>query len=245
MTHQKAKAIPDGVDVLGVKFQCYINPGDGSVIFSTLGVANALQIPRTSLRRILKSEDFKSLYKGGFACAKLPTESSPKPISVITQPDLAILVRFLAERNYPIPRSMQDAGFPIVLQQSVDEALNIHRERREYLEAGATIRQKLEYKYSYHQMVESTFDGGYGVRSLCQINRQISGLAVPDADTRRAKSKNWRRKCSGSEMTKITIGNTVHQKAVEASPSREVLTKNIEIASQRTQNIYRIMDAPF
>lgn len=249
---QKAKAIPGGVNVLGVLFEGFVHPLTMRAIFSRRGLSRSLDIPRTSLTRILDSEEFKALCGKTSPWPKLPTEISPKPISVLDQAELAVLVKVLADINdssgqpkYPIPKSMQDAGFPIILQQSVDEALDIQRDRKDYLQAGATIRERLEYKYSYHRMVRVTLDGGYGVRSLCRINRQVSALAIPDADARRARSKHWRKKCSGIETTKITLGNTVHQKAVEASQSKDVLEKNLGIAAERTQKIYDIMDSPF
>ena len=249
---QRAKVIPGGVMVLGIRFEGFIHPSTNQAVFSRRGLSRCLKIPRTSLTRILDSEQFKTLCGQVSPWPKLLTEVSPRPISVLTQVELAFLVKLLADLDdsqgkpkYPIPKSMQDAGFPIILQQSVDEALDIQRDRKDYLEAGATVRERLEYKYSYHQMVKATFDGGYGVLSLCRINRQVSGLAVPDADERRAKSKHWRQKCSGVETTKITVGNTVHQKAVEASRSKIALDKNLGIAAQRTQDIYSIMDAPF
>lgn len=250
--NQKAKAIPGGINVLRMQLEGFIHPVTKQVVFSRRGLARNLGINRNSLARILDSESFKALCGKDSPWPKLMTEVSSQPISVIDQSQLAVLIKFLAHIDdsqgfpkYPIPRSMQDAGFPIVLQQSVDEALNIQRDRREYLQAGATVREKLEYKYSYHRMVKATLNGGYGVRSLCRINRQVSGLAVSDADERRAKSSHWRRKCSGIETTKITLGNTIHQKAVEASHSKVTLERNLEIAANRTQQIYNIIDTPF
>ncbi|NEO24883.1 hypothetical protein, partial [Moorena sp. SIO4A5] len=110
--------------------------------------------------------------------------------------------------------------------------------------AGATAREKLEYLHSYDKVKQTTFDGGHGVQGLCQVNRQVSRLAVPDADSRRKQSLHWRKKCSSAETVKITVGNTVHEKAVKAS-SKDTLDKNLGVAEDRTQQIYDIMDAPF
>ena len=235
-----------GIDVLGVNFQAFIDPSSGQPVFSQSGVARGLKIPRRSAAQIIGSEGFKALCGKDFSMArKLLTIANSQPISVVTQSDLVILVRIASEKGYAVAKSMQDASFAVLLQQSIDEKLNIDRPRKEYLEAGATLRQRIEYLHSYNSMKQSTFDGGYGVRGLCDINRQVSNLAVPDADDRRAVSKSWRKKCSGIETTKITIGNTVHQKAVEASDSKKSLDSNLGIAEDRTRKIYDILDAPF
>lgn len=250
--NQRAKPISGGLDVLGVCFEGFVHPLTKQAVFSRRGLSRSLNAPRTSLVRIIDSEQFKVLCGKTSPWSSLMTEVSPRPISVLDQTELAILIKVLADVDdsqgrpkYPIAKSMQDAGFPIILQQSVDEALDVQRDRRDYLQAGATIREKLEYKYSYRRMVAVTFKGGYGVQSLCKINRQVSGLAVSDADERRARTKHWRKKCSGIETTKITLGNTVHQKAVEASHSKATLERNLGIAAERTQQIYNIMDTPF
>ena len=181
---------------------------------------------------------------GDLPCTELDTTVSSKPISVVTQSDLVLLVQLVAEKGYPIAKSMQEASFAVLLQQSVDEALGVSRTRKEYLDAGANLRQKLEYRYSYHAMKDATFESGHGVAGLCKINRQVSSLAVPDAQERRIADKAWRRNCSAVETVKITIGNTVHQKAVEASNYRS-LGSNLDKAAQRTSDIYKLLDAPF
>ncbi len=243
-TQKRAPQIPEGVKVLGIKFQAFIDPKTNQAVFSQSGAARGLDIPRQSFLDILNSDEFKLLRGDDFPMAKLPTKVNSQPISVVTQADLVLLVRIAADKGYPVAKSMQDASFAILLQESVDHALKINRDRQQYLEAGATIRQKLEYRYSYHTMRDTTFDAGYGVRVLCTINRQVSSLAVPDADERRIMSKSWRKKCSGVETVKITIGNTVHQKALEAS-NHTTLEKNMNVASQRTSDIYNLLDAPF
>lgn len=236
--------IPGGIKVLGVQFQAFVDPVTSQPVFSQRGAARALEVPGTSLRRILSSEAFKALRGKDFSCTELDTAVSSKPISVITQTDLVFLVQLVAEKGYPVAKSMQAASFAVLLQQSVDEALGINRTRKEYLDAGASLRQKLEYRYSYHTMRESTFEHGHGVSGLCRINRQVSSLAVADADNRRAISRSWRKSCSAVETVKITIGNTVHQKAVEAS-TRMTLDNNLHKAAQRTEDIYQLLDAPF
>lgn len=236
--------IPGGIKVLGVPFQAFVDPETTQPVFSQRAAARALQMPGTSLRRILASDNFKTLRGADLPCAELNTTVSSKPISVITQTDLVFLVQIAAEKGYPVAKSMQEASFAVLLQQSVDEALGIARTRKEYLDAGATLRQRLEYRYSYHAMKDATFERGHGVRCLCKINRQVSALAVPDADERRAKSSNWRKNNSGIETVRTTIGNTVHQKAVEAS-TRLTLENNLVKAAQRTAEIYKLIDAPF
>lgn len=236
--------IPGGVQVMGITFQAFIDPSTKQAVFSQSGAARGLQIPRKSADNIFASEQFKHLRGGDFPMAELLTEVNSRPISVVTQADLVLLVQIASEKEYLVAKSMQNASFAILLQQSVDEALKIERSRKEYLEAGATLRQRLEYRYSYHAMRSSTFKKGCGVRGLCRINRQVSSLAIPDADERRKVSKSWRKKCSGVETVKITIGNTVHQKAVEAS-TEITLEKNLGTASQRTSDIYKLLDAPF
>ena len=52
-----------------------------------------------------------------------------------------------------------------------------------------------------------------------------------------------RKDCSAVETVKITIGNTVHQKAVEASNGK-TLENNLGKAAQRTSDIYQLLDAP-
>jgi len=236
--------IKNGIKVLGVKFQAFIDPETKQAVFSQSGVARGLQIPRHSAATILKSHQFKALRGSAFSPPRILTEVNSQPISVVTQADLVLLVQIAAEKGYPIANSMQEASFAVLLQQSVDEALNTSRSRKEYLDAGASLRQKLEYRYSYHSMKEVTIKGGHGVRTLCRINRQVSSLAVPDADQRRTANSSWRKNCSAVETVKITIGNTVHERAVEAS-IRSTLKINLDKAAERTASIYGLLDAPF
>lgn len=248
----EAKSLPDRIMIQGAPFEGFIDLKTSQVVFSDRGLSRSLKIARSSLATILDSDEFKSLCGVSYPRPKLRTDINSNPISVLTPAQLAVLVKLLADKKnldgsprYPVPKAMHDAGFPIILQQSVDEALGIERERREYLEAGATLRQKLEYKYSYHLMRDTTFDKGLGVSGLCNINKQVSSLAVPDADERRAKSKDWRRNCTGVETTKITVGNTIYQKAVQSSPLKGVVDQNLEKAFQRTRQICDIIDQPF
>jgi hypothetical protein len=235
---------PFDITVLGVSFQAFIDPTTNQAVFSQRGAADGLKIPESSLRKILLSESFKSLRGSTSPCAKLCTEVSPKPISVVTQSDLVILVKLAAEKSYPVAISMQDASFAILLQQSVEEALGIERSRTEYLESGATLRQQLEYRYSYQALQELTFKGKHGVKGLCCINRQVSSLAVANSDELRQRSKNWRRFCSGIATVKLTIGNAVHQRAAAAS-NQETFSSNLKTAADRTNQIYELIDAPF
>ncbi|MDB9515507.1 hypothetical protein PN466_00835, partial [Roseofilum reptotaenium CS-1145] len=89
---------------------------------------------------------------------------------------------------------------------------------------------------------KTTFDSGHGVRGLCNINRSVSNLAVSDADERRAKSKNWRDKCSADETAKIVVGNMVHKKAVSANSLE--FDNSLELVRNRTSQIIELMDAP-
>jgi hypothetical protein len=235
---------PFDITVLGVSFQAFIDPTTDQAVFSQRGAADGLKIPESSLRKILLSESFKSLRGSTSPCAKLSTEVSSKPISVVTQSDLVILVKLAAEKGYPVAASMQDASFAILLQQSVDEVLGVERSRTEYLEGGATLRQQLEYRYSYGALQDSTFNKKHGVRGLCKINLQVSNLAVENSDELRRKSKNWRHTCSGSGKVRLTIGNTVHQRAVESS-SAATFSQNLKTAAERTAQIFQLIDAPF
>lgn len=237
-----APEIKGGVKVLGIKFQAFVGPTQ-QVIFSQSGAARGLKIPRKTVGDILSSEKFK-IRGNNSPMAKVLTTINSQPISALTQTDLVLLVQIAAEKGYSVARSMQEASFAILLQQSVDEALEVSRSRQEYLEAGATLRERLEYRYSYHSMKNSTFIKGYGVAGLCKINSQVSSLAVPDAQQRRRFNKAWRKNCTSVETVKITIGNTVHQKAVEAS-TKQTLDNNLSIASDRTSHIYELLDAPF
>lgn len=232
------------VNVLGVEFQAFIDPQSDQAVFSQRGTARALKMPRTSLRRILTSGGFKALRGGNFSCPTLDTTVSSKPISVVTQSDLVLIVQIASEKGNPVAQSMQDASFAVLLQESVDRALGVEREREDYIQSGTDLRLQLEYTHSYHSMKDVTLDRGYGVRGLCKVNKQVSTLAVPDADERRRESKFWRRKCSGEEKVKITIGNAVYEKAVEASTGG-TLDINLNVAAKRTSQIYDLLDAPF
>ncbi|WP_143162022.1 hypothetical protein [Phormidesmis priestleyi] len=123
-------------------------------------------------------------------------------------------------------------------------ALGVERKREKYIQLGIDLRVQLEYINSYHSMRSTTFRRGHGVRGLCKVNKQVSTLAVPDADERRRRSKVWRRKCSGEGTVKITIGNAVHEKAIETSKNGSLDT-NLNVAAKRTCQIYELLDAPF
>jgi hypothetical protein len=232
------------IKVLGVAFQSFIDPSNNHPVFSKHGAAEGLKVPESSLRKIIASQSFQGLRGNSFHCAKLNTEVSPRPISVITQSDLVILVKLLAEKGYPVAISMQDASFAVLLQQSVDEVLNVERSRKDYLEGGATIRQQLDYRYSYVSLKESTFRKAHGVKGLGKINRQVSILAVKGSDDLRRKSKDWRKSCSGLAKVKLTIGNTVHQMAVESSNSGD-FDQKLGAAANRTSQIFELLEAPF
>lgn len=232
------------VNVLGVEFQAFIDPQSNQAVFSQRGTARALKMPRTSFRGILSSERFKALRVGCFPCATLNTTVSSKPITVVTQTDLVLIVQIASEKGNPVAKSMQDASFAVLLQESVDRALGVERKREKYIQLGIDLRVQLEYINSYHSMRSTTFERGHGVRGLCKVNKQVSTLAVPDADERRRRSKVWRRKCSGEETVKITISNAVHEKAIEASKNGSLDT-NLNVAAKRTCQIYELLDAPF
>jgi hypothetical protein len=237
--------IPDvSVNVLGVVFQAFIDPQNKQAVFSQRGTARALKMPKTSLTDIINSKAFKQLRGSDLPWARLKTTVSPTPISVVTQSDLILIVQIASEKGFPVAKSMQDASFAVLLQESVDRALGVDRDREEYIQAGTQLRLQLEYLNSYHSMKNTTFENGYGVRGLCKVNKQVSALAVPDADDRRQKSKFWRQNCSGQEKVKITIGNAVHEKAVEAS-TKTTLDNNLSLAHNRTSQIYALLDAPF
>jgi hypothetical protein len=240
----KLRVPPFKVKVLGVEFQAFLDPTTSQPVFSQRGASRALKLSERSLRRILVSDTFKALRGGDFPRGKLATTVSSTPISVVTQTDLVLLVQIASEMAYPVAVSMQQASFAVLLQQSVDEALGVHRTRKDYLEAGANLRQRLEYRYSYHAVKNTTLEKGYGVRALCRVNKQVSSLAVPDSDERRLVDPAWRKKCTGSEMVRITVGNAVHQKAVDAS-QKHTLDNNLVEAAKRTDRIYDLIDAPY
>lgn len=251
---KRVPEIPGGIKVLGVKFQAFLDPVTSQPVFSQRGTARALQIRQSSLGNILASDDFKALRGAARPWDKLNTTVSPKPIFVITQTDLVWLVQIAAEKGYPVAISMQQAGFSVVLQQSVDEALGVERTRKEYLDAGTTLQERLQqnspeklqerYLYSYHEMKNTTFEKGYGVKTLCKVNKQVSNLAVPDAALRRAVSKSWRKGCTSHELVRITVGNVVHQKAVEQSMSN-TLDGNLRKAAERMSDINKLIDEPY
>ncbi len=232
------------VDVLGVEFQAFVDPDRKQAVFSQRGTARALKMPKTSLTDILHSTAFKSLGGGDSPRPTLNTTVSSRPISVVTQSDLVLIVQIASEKGNSVAQSMQDASFAVLLQESVDRALNINRDRNEYIQLGIDLRLQLEYRHSYHSMKKTTFDSGYGVRGLCMVNKRVSALAVPDSNERRQKSKDWRRKCSNTETVKFTIGTTVSEKAVAASKPG-TLEFNLDIAGLRTRQIYDLLDAPF
>lgn len=232
------------VTVLGVEFQAFIDPETKNAVFSQRGVARALRIDEKTVRRYLTSRHFNRLRGATSRRGTLLTEVSSTPISVVTQTDLVILVQIASDKGFPVAKSMQDASFAVLLQESVDRALGVERDRDEYLNAGTNLRVQLEYIHSYHSMKNTTFERGHGVRTLCKVNKQVSALAVPDADERRRQSKFWRQRCSGAEKVKITIGNAVHEKAVEAS-TKTTLDSNLSLAHNRTSQIYILLDAPF
>jgi|GEM_PF-4399427 len=256
MVKQRISEVPGGFNVLGVVFQGFIDPTTNQVVFSLSGVARGLEIHPQQASRILRSEAFKALSGGDSNHHKLLTTAAKPPISVITQSDLTLLVKLASEKGYPVAKSMQDASFAIILQQLIDETLGVNRNRKEYLDAGANLQKRLtkhqkratqkdkrDYRKSYQDLKKTTFNNGYGVRGLCDINRSVSDLAVSDADERRAKSKNWRDKCSADETAKIVAGNMVHKKAVLESDSSN-FQDNLEIVRDRTNQIIALMDAP-
>ncbi|MGD1948063.1 MAG: hypothetical protein ACFB14_00225 [Leptolyngbyaceae cyanobacterium] len=235
--------------VLGVKFQGFLDPRINQVVFSQSGVARALKAAGTTLRRWLASESFKALNGGPSGRATLLTEVSTLPISVVTQTDLVSLIRIGAQNGNPVARSMQDASFATVLQQSVDQVLGTHRPTQEYLDKGTAVRQKAEYCHeylrAYHSMEKATYEGKHGVTGLCMINATVSGLAVPDADKRRKVDKSWRKNCTPDEKVKLTVGTAVCEKAAIASNNRSTLKNNLGRATERINSINNILDQPF
>ena len=242
---QKYRAPEIKVKVLGVKFQAFTDPGISQTIFSQRGSARALKIPARSLRRILASDEFKCLRGNDLPWGRLDTEVSSKPISVITQTDLVLLVQIAADKGYSVAKSMQEASFAVLLQQSVDQALGTERPIQEYLDKGASLQQQLEYLHSYHALKRAVLTRRHGVRGLCTINRQVSKLAVSDSDLRRIRTPAWRKWCSDDEKLRLTIGNAIGEKAANASFGHQALNVNLELAAQRTTEIYKILDAPF
>jgi len=202
MVEQRIPEVPGGFNVLGVVFQGFIDPATNQVVFSLPGVAQGLEISKSQSFYLLNSEAFKALAGRNSNRSKLLTTTAKPPISVITQSDLTLLVKLASEKGYPVAKSMQDASFAIILQQLIDETLGVNRNRKEYLDAGANLQKRLtkyqkatqkdkrDYRKSYQDLKKTTFNNGYGVRGLCDINRSVSDLAVSDADERRAKNKN-------------------------------------------------------
>lgn len=233
------------VEVLGVEFQAFIDPTQTRPVFSKIGASRALKMPQTTVRRILESNDFKRLSGRHSPFAKLYTTVNTRPIAVVTQLDLVCLVQIAADRGYPVAKSMQEASFAVLLQESVDKAMGIERPRQTYLSRGASLRQRLEYLHSYQELRKVTFERGHGVRGLSKINRQVSSLAVKDANRRREHDRNWREKCSPKETVKLAIGNAVSEKASAASHDSSSLDINLELAARRTKEIYEILEQPF
>ena len=255
----KKDRIPEvagGFNVLGVVFQGFVHPETNQVVFSLRGVSRGLEIHHRQVARILGSEAFKSLSAKAFNPAKLLTTAARPPISVVTQTDLTFLVKIASKKGYPVAESMQDASFAVLLQQSIDVTLKTQRNLTTYLEAGTTLQERMterqqatpkdkrDYRKSYQDLKATTFENGYGVRGLCEINRSVFDLAVPDAPERRAKSKSWRNKCSSDETAKIIVGNMVHKKAVNSAADRAKLEGNLAIVRDRTSQIIDLMDAP-
>lgn len=235
------------VIVLGVEFQGFVEPHDDHVVFSQSGVGRALNVSESSVRRWTRSKLFERLRGKPFAPVRLLTTANPMPINVVTQADLVILVKIASRKGNAIAKSMQDASFPVVLQQSVDEALGIQRPTSEYLSHGAMLRHRLEGGYlpSYHTLKGVTFNHKHGVRGLCMINSKVSDLAVPDASQRRKNDPHWRRKCNSDESGTMTIGNVVMAKAAEASKGLKALEANIEVGAQRINQIKAIVEMPY
>jgi hypothetical protein len=231
--------------VLGIDFQGFSDPQINQVVFSQSGVARALKIHEKTVRRWLASHRFKSFRGDRLDPATLLTEVSTKPISVVTQADLVILVRIGAERGSPVARSMHDASFAVLLQQSVDQVLGINRSIKQYLDQGATLRQRAEYLHSYHELKDAAFENHHGVKGLCLLNSTVSRLAVSDADRRRLSNPRWRTACNKDETMKLTIGNSVCGKAAKASVGRKALESNVERATNRINEINSILDKPF
>lgn len=231
--------------VLDVVFQGFSNPAHKQVVFSQRGVARALKINERTVRRWLCSYRFEVLRGRPFLRDTLLTEVNSNPISVVTQADLVVLIRIGTERGNPVARSMHDASFAVLLQQSVDQALGIARPIKQYLKQGATLRQRAEYIHSYHGLKDAAFNNRHGVRGLSLLNKTVSSLAVSDAEARRCKDPRWRDGCSKDETMKLTIGNSVCEKAAKASVGREALEGNVVRATERINKINDIIDAPF
>jgi hypothetical protein len=235
--------------VLGVSFQGFLDPRINQVVFSQRGVARALKAAESTVRRWLASEPFKTFNSKASMRATLQTEANGNPISVVTQADLVALIRIGAEAGNSVARSMHDASFATVLQQSVDQVLGIERPVEEYLDKGTSVRQKAEnlheYLPAYHSMEKATYAGHHGVGGLCMINSTVSSLAVPDADNRRKSNRFWRKNCTPDEKMKLTIGTAVCEKAATASKGRSELRSNLSVASGRIASINDILDQPF
>lgn len=231
--------------VLGVIFQGFLDPRINQVVFSQSEVARALRIDERTVRRWLDSYRFRVLRGEPFLRGTLLTEVSSNPISVVTQADLVVLIRIGAERKNSVARSMHDASFAVLLQQSVDQVLGISRPISQYHKQGATLRQRAEYLHSYHELRDAAFENRHGVKGLCLLNATVSKLAVPDADKRRQKNSRWRNSCTKDETMKLTIGNSVCEKAAKASVGRKALKDITGRASCRITEIYSILDKPF
>lgn len=233
------------VTVLGVKFQGFVSPKTNQVVFSQSGVARALKRHESTVRSWLDSKRFKSLRGKSFPRAKLLTEVNSRPITIVTQADLVVLVQIGSERGDPVAKSMQDASFATLLQESVDQVLGIERPREQYLTQGASLRQRAEYLHTYRSLKYAAFENHHGVKGLCMVNAAVSELAVPNALERRKQNPGWRKKCNKDETMRLTIGSAVSEKAVEASDGRKALENNMQLATERITKIYSILDKPF
>ena len=109
---------------------------------------------------------------------------------------------------------------------------------------SASVNSRQAYRLSYTCMEECTLKGGHGVCRLCVMNRNVSSIAVPDAEKRRKKSKDWRRKCSVKEFTKLGAGNLLLEKAVTAENSQS-LGENLGTAYACLAKVCEILDTDF
>lgn len=233
------------VIVLGVKFQAFVDPTTNQAVFSQIGVSRALKNDEKTIRRWLASKAFERLRGKASRFGTLLTKVSTKPISVVTQADLVALVQIGARRDNAVAKSMQDASFAVLLQESVDLALGIQRPRSEYLTKGATLRQQIEYAHTYHTLKGKTFENGHGVRGLCIVNKEVSSLAVTDADQRRKTNPAWRKRCSSDEVMRLTIGNAIATKAVQSALGSKELRPKLKLVADRCTEIFNILDQPF
>ncbi len=252
MDQKILKLIPNGITINGVCFEAFYNSNDkNQVIFSNVGIAKALDISESSLNKILASNSFRLFCRTTtFTWIKTTTGIGSNAIHALTQSDLVLLISYLVKNEkYLVPISIYKAGFATIVQKSVDRVVENYQITPDDLQQDLIPKNRLNvrasYQSSYHEMEDSTFDRGYGVTQLCNLNRQISSLVVSDADKRREKSKDWRRNCSYSELIRLTIANQITSNAIKASETKDIFIHNFEIALQRSQKIYQIIDAPF